>query len=85
MTIGIIPIKASSNDGKANAINAANDEIMTSIIIPRNCPMITLCAKSPGVTNNKIKINISSILEETKAATPIPKKTDKVRQIAELL
>ena len=73
MATGVIPINPRTNVYTANVINAANEEIMTSITIPRNCPTITLGAKSSGVTNNKIRINVSLILEATKAAIPIPK------------
>lgn len=36
MTIGIIPIKPIANGGTANANNAANEEITTSSIMPKN-------------------------------------------------
>lgn len=35
--------------------------------------MMTLRTKIPGVTNNNIKINVSSIFEATNAVMPIPK------------
>ena len=74
MTIGIIPIKPKTNGGTASESNAANDEIATSIIIPRNCPTITFLANSLGVANNKIRINVSSILEAMNAVTPTPRR-----------
>lgn len=49
IAIGIIPKKPRINAGTAKASKAANEEIITSTIIPRNCPVITLRANSPGV------------------------------------
>ena len=45
MIIGIVPMKPMTTGGTANARKAAEEEITTSKIIPRNCSMITLHAK----------------------------------------
>ena len=74
ITIGIIPIKPRINEGTAKASKAARDDITTSIIIPKNCPAITLCANSPGIANSKIKINVSSIFDAINAPIPVPKR-----------
>ena len=77
MTIGIIPINPIIHWGTANVSRTAKEEITTSKMIPRNCPITTLRTKRPGVINNNIKTKVSSILEATNAVTPMLKRAAK--------
>ncbi len=70
--MGIIPRKPMANGGMAKDSNTASDDTATRIIIPRNCPTVTFRADNPGVMNNIIRINVSSILEAINAVIPIP-------------
>jgi hypothetical protein len=74
--IGMNPIKPMKNNGTTKMSNAANAETITSNIMPRNCPMVTLRARRLGVEKSIININVSSILDARKALVPIPRSVE---------
>lgn len=62
-----------TNNGTTNISNAADVDTITSNAMPRNCPMVTSRAKKLADEKSNININVSSILDATKAPAPIPR------------
>lgn len=62
-----------ANNGTTNTSNAADVDTITSNAMPRNCPMVTSRARRLADEKSNININVSSILDATKAPVPIPR------------